>query len=410
LSTQQPRILIIGGGFGGVFTALELAGEAEVTLVAPEDHFLLTPMLYEYMSGEVEAWHIAPPLRELLDDKVRFIRGEVTDIDFSAREATIRGRTRRAGYDVLVLAVGGTTNYFDVEGAEEYSIPFRRLSDADKLRQRMIGTLDRIAPDTDPQDARARATFAVIGGGASGVEVASKMADLLNDAFQRRGLAGKPRVMLIEMGKRIVADMGDELHDYVEKSLRESGVDIHTDTRVHRITESSIFFEDDGREEEVKTAGVVWTGGVRVAPLIENLALKRDDKNKNKIVIHDTLQTQSYGEVFALGDIALYKNADAKLSGTAQLAFQQSSLAAANIKAFLKGEKLNTRYLKVQGEAVSLGTEGAAVETAGQVVHGTLARQARFALYMSRLPTWHHRLKVGASWFFEGTQPRPLGL
>ncbi len=408
MSTQQPRILIVGGGFAGVFTALELAGEAEVTLIAPEDHFLLTPMLYEYLSGEVEAWHIAPSFKELLDDKVRFIRGEVTEIDFSAREATIKGRTRRAGYDVLVLAIGGTTNYFGVEGAEEYAIPFRRLPDADKLRQRMIDTLDRIAPDAEAQDTRARTTFAVIGGGASGVETASKMADMLHAAFRRRGLSGVPRVMLIEMGERIVPDMGDDLHDYVENSLRESGVEIHTGTRVYRITRSSIVFEHNGREEEIETAGVVWTGGVRVAPLIENLAIKRGDKNK--VVIHDTLQTQSYAEVFALGDIALYRNADAKLSGTAQLAFQQSSLAAANIKAFLKGEKPKTRYLNVMGEAVSLGTESAAVETAGQVVHGTLARQARFALYMARLPTWHHRLKVGASWFFEGTQPRPLGL
>ncbi len=404
----SPRILIVGGGFGGVFTALELAGEAEVTLVAPDDYFLCTPLLYEYLSREVEAWHIAPQFKEILDDRVRFIRGEVTDIDFSAREAAIKGRTRRAGYDVLVLAVGGTTNYFGVEGAEEHSIPFRRLPDADKLRQRMIDTLDGIAPDADAQDARARTTFAVIGGGASGAETASKMGDLLNDAFRRRGLSGVPRVMLIEMGSRIVPGMGDDLHDYVENSLHKSGVEIHTNTRVNRITESSIVFEYDGREEEIETAGVVWTGGVRVAPIIENLALKRGDKNK--IVIHDTLQTQSYAEVFALGDIALYTNADAKLSGTAQLAFQQSSLAAANIKAFFKGEKLQTRYLKVQGEAVSLGTERAAVETAGQIVHGTIARQARFALYTARLPTWHHRLKVGASWFFEGTQPLPLGL
>ncbi|MCP9494014.1 MAG: NAD(P)/FAD-dependent oxidoreductase [Pyrinomonadaceae bacterium MAG19_C2-C3] len=405
---SSQRILIVGGGFGGVFTALELAGDAEVTLVAPDDYFLCTPLLYEYLSREVEAWHIAPPFKELLDDKVRFIRGEVTEIDFSAREATIKGRTRRAGYDVLVLAVGGTTNYFGTEGAEEYAIPFRRLPDADRLRQRMIDTLDRIAPDSDAQDARAQATFAVIGGGASGAETASKMGDLLNDAFRRRGLPGVPRVMLIEMGNRIVPGMGDDLHDYVEHSLRESGVEIHTNTRVNRVTESSIVFEHGGREEEIETAGVVWTGGVRVAPLVEDLALKRDDRNK--IIIHNTLQTQSYAEVFALGDIALYTNADAKLSGTAQLAFQQSSLAGTNIKAFLKGEELQTRYLRVQGEAVSLGTENAAVETAGQIVHGTLARQARFALYTTRLPTWHHRLRVGASWFFGGTLPRPLGL
>ncbi len=408
MSTKDARILIVGGGFGGIFTALELANFAEVTLVNTDDYFLCTPMLYEYLSGEVEAWHIAPTFKELLGDSVRFIRGAVTEIDFSKREATIEGRSRTVGYDVLVLAVGGTTNYFDVEGAEEHAIPFRTIPDADKLRGCMTAAIDRIAPDAAPQDARAAATFAIVGGGASGVEVATKMADLLNDAFARRGLPGEPRVMVLEMGDRIVPGMGGELREYVRDSLRELHVEIHTATLVKRVTETSIVFEHGGRETEIETACVVWTGGVRVSPLIENLDLKKDERGK--IIVHDTLQTTGYAEVFALGDVAHFTNNDPRLTGTAQLAFQQSDLAAANIRALLNNEELVTKHFNNLGEAVSLGTERAAVESAGKVVHGTLARQARFALYTARLPTWHHRLKVGASWFLEGTKPRPLGV
>jgi NADH dehydrogenase FAD-containing subunit len=110
----------------------------------------------------------------------------------------------------------------------------------------------------------------------------------------------------------------------------------------------------------------------------------------------------------ALGDIAVYPDADATLAGTAQLAFQQASLAARNIKALLNGKELQSRHFEELGEAISLGTERAAVLTGGKAFGGALARQARFALYTSRLPTWHHRLRVGASWFFGGTQPRPL--
>jgi NADH dehydrogenase len=112
--------------------------------------------------------------------------------------------------------------------------------------------------------------------------------------------------------------------------------------------------------------------------------------------------------VFALGDIAFYADADPKLHGTAQLAFQQGSLVAKNVKALLEGKELQSKYFEELGEAISLGTERAAVLTGGKAFGGALARQARFALYTSRLPTWHHRLRVGASWFFGGTEPRPL--
>src|SRR5436190_17114727 len=118
MADEQTRILIVGGGFGGVFTALELAGAGEVTLISEGDHFLFKPMLYEYLSGEVEAWHIAPHYKELLDERVRFIQGEVTEIDTVARAATLAGWTQAQTYDALVLAVGGVTNYANVEGAE----------------------------------------------------------------------------------------------------------------------------------------------------------------------------------------------------------------------------------------------------------------------------------------------------
>ncbi|MDQ3472872.1 MAG: FAD-dependent oxidoreductase, partial [Acidobacteriota bacterium] len=134
MAEKQARILIVGGGFGGVFTALDLAGAGQVTLVSPEDHFLFTPMLYEYLSGEVEAWHIAPQYKELLDDNVQLIRGQVSDIDLNAREATIEGRKQPVAYDVLVLAPGGITNYWNIEGAEEFAFPFRKIAHADALR------------------------------------------------------------------------------------------------------------------------------------------------------------------------------------------------------------------------------------------------------------------------------------
>jgi NADH dehydrogenase len=270
----------------------------------------------------------------------------------------------------------------------------------------MIDALDCVAPDQAPQDVRRQLTFTVVGGGASGAELATKMADLLNDAFERRALPGEPRVLLMEMGKQIVPGMGEEIRSLVEDALKESRVEVHTETRVLRVLPGGLTFEHAGAQTDLEAAAVVWTAGVRVNPLIEKLDLEKD--RRGYLVIRPTLQTQTHENVFALGDIANYTDADPPLAGTAQLAFQESALAADNVRAFLEGRALGTRHFAELGEALSLGTENAAVMAEGHTFGGALARQARFALYTTRLPTWHHRLKVGASWFFGGKAPRPL--
>lgn len=270
----------------------------------------------------------------------------------------------------------------------------------------MVEALDHVAPDLPPQDVQRALTFAVVGAGASGVELSTKMADLLHDAFKRRALPGKSRVLVIEMGDRVVPGMGDEIRGFVEDALLQSHVEVHTLTRVVRVSQNSVTIEHNGQQTEIETAAVVWTGGVRVNPIIERLSIEKN--TRGLIMVEPTLQTRSYENVFALGDIAFYPSATATLAGTAQLAYQQASLAAGNVAAFLSGGKLKSKHFEELGEAVSLGTERAAVLAGGKAFGGPLARQARFALYTSRLPTWHHRLRVGASWFFEGTEARPL--
>ncbi|HKC64520.1 MAG TPA: NAD(P)/FAD-dependent oxidoreductase [Pyrinomonadaceae bacterium] len=406
MANRQARIVVIGGGFGGLFTVLDLAGAGEVTLLSPEDHFLFTPMLYEYLSGEVEAWHIAPYYKELLDESVRFIRGDATEVDLKAREVTVAGRKDKLSYDVLVLAVGGVTNYWNIEGAEEYAMPFRKLAHADALRHRMVDALDSVPPDLSAEETGRALTFAVVGGGASGVELSTKMADLLRDAFKRRALQGEPRVMVVEMGEQLVPGMGDEIRKFVEDALHKSHVEIHTRTRVLQVKKDGFTIEHDGARTDVGAAGVVWTAGVRVNPIIERLDVEKDARGL--IAVEPTLQVRGHKNVFALGDITHYKDVSPVLAGTAQLANQEATLLASNIKALLDGRRLHARHFVELGEAVSLGTDNAAVLAGGQAFSGPMARRARFALYTARLPTWHHRLKVGASWFFEGTSPRPL--
>lgn len=407
MEKRNARILIVGGGFGGLFTALELEGAGQITLVNDDDHFVFAPLLYEYLSGEVEAWHIAPYYKDLLDGKVRIVRGAVTGIDFEARRAGLSAYPNSLDYDVLVLGIGGVTNYWGIPGAAEFALPFRKIRHADELRRRMIVALDHVPPETAPQDVREKLTFAVVGGGASGVELATKMSDLMRDAIRRRNIRGEARIVVFEMSDNIVPGMGEEIREYVAGALHEAHVEIHTQTRVVEVKPNAIVYEHNGEQREMQTAAIVWTAGVKPSPLAEQLDLEKD--KRNLIVVEPTLQAPGRPEVFVLGDVAkVSAEVPAPLLGTAQLAFQEASLTAENIRNLLNGRPTRAGHFEELGEALSLGTENAAVLVGDKALGGALARQARFALYTSRLPTWHHRLKVGASWFFEGTSPRPL--
>jgi len=403
---EKKKVLIIGGGHGGLFTALDLTGSADVMLVSDTDHFCFRPLLYEYLSGEVEAWHIAPDYTELFGDEINFVFGAVETVDLQNQTVKVSTRQNLFDYDALVLAVGGVTNFWNVAGAEDFALPFRGIADADRLRNQMVKALDEVSPTLAPQDAREKLTFAVVGGGASGVELATKMSDLLTDAFKRRGLKGEPHVLIFEMDDRIVPGMGEDIRSFVEKTLLKAHIDVHLQTKVLEVKPHGIISEHNGKKTEIETVATVWTAGVKVNPLIEKLNLAKDEGGL--IIVNQTLQVKDFDNVFALGDIAKVEEVAPILAGTAQLANQESALAADNIRAFFDGKDLKTKSFEELGEALSLGTHNAAVLVAGNVIGGALARDARFALYTSRLPTWHHRLKVGASWFFEGTTPRPL--
>ena len=406
MADKQTRIVIIGGGFGGLFTALETASLGKVSLISSEDHFTFRPMLYEYLSGEVEAWHIAPYYSELVDNEIEVMQGDVCGVDLEKKEVGIDGWRFRVPYDVLVLATGGVSNYWGIKGAEEFAMPFRSIRDADELRRRMTEAVDGIPSGAAPQDVRSALTFAVIGAGASGVELSTKMSDLFYDAIQQRSMKGEPRILLVEMGKDIVPGMGDEIRSHAEKGLSEARIEVHTETRVLEVKRNGLIAEHNGVQEEFKVAATIWTAGVKISPLIEKIELPKDDHGL--LLAEKTLQVQQNENIFVIGDIAKVEGIDHKLEGTAQLAFQQSKLLGDNIKAYINGKPLREKQFHELGEAISLGTQHAAVLVGNTAYSGTLAREARFALYTQRLPTWQHRLKVGSSWFFDGTHPRPL--
>jgi demethylphylloquinone reductase len=403
---DSPKIVIVGGGFGGLFTALSLENY-DFTLVTAQDHFLFTPLLFEYLSGEVEAWHIAPRYRELFEPgSARLINSFVNEIDVE-RQHVLCADGLLLNYDILVLAPGCVTNYWNVPGASEHAMPFRTLAHADALRQRMMDCVEGVAASNASTSRNSdNATFVIVGAGASGVELSTKISDLLKNSFQERKLLGAPRIILLEQGPKILPEMDEKIRGFAQEAVAKAAIEVITEAKALEVSPSGMIFEHKGRKIKVDAAAVIWTAGVKVSPLIERLNLEK--AGKNLLVVDRTLRIRHHERIFALGDVALFPNVNPKLAGTAQLAYQQARLVASNIERLLDGKPLTTTAFKELGKALGLGTRSAAVSTGNIAFQGALARDGRFLLYTSRLPTWHHRLRVGADWFVHPPRPRQL--
>jgi NADH dehydrogenase len=386
MSEHKTRICILGGGFGGLYTALRLSQlpweslpKPEIVLVDQSDRFVFSPLLYELLTGELQTWEIAPPFEELLRDTgVRFYQTAVSGIDTQQRRVYLQDGPE-IGYDRLVLALGGETPLDIVPGATSYAYPFRTIADAYRLEERL-----RVLEESDTDKIR----VAIVGGGYSGVELACKLADRLGS----RG-----RFRLIELTDQILRTSPEFNREAARKALEERGIFIDLETRVEAIAQDTISLEYKGQVDTIPVDLVIWTVGTRVSPVVRNLPLKQNQRGQ--ITTTPTLQVLDHPEIFALGDLAECRDAEGQLvPATAQAAFQQADYAAWNIWANLTHRpQIPFRYQHL-GEMMALGTDNATLTGLGIKLEGSLAYVARRLAYLYRMPTLDHKLKVGFNW------------
>jgi NADH dehydrogenase len=385
--TQKPaRICILGGGFGGLYTALRLSQlpwekpeHPEIILVDRDDRFLFTPLLYELLTSELQSWEIAPPFPEILANTgVRFAQGSVAEIDVNERAVQLQDGTSFS-YDRLVLALGGETPLDLVPGATEYAIPFRELYDAYRLEQRL-----RVLEESGADKIR----VAIVGAGYSGVELACKLSD-------RLGARG--RVRLIEQTDMILRTSTDFNREAARKALDERGVWIDLETTVDSIGADTISLIYKAQVDTIPVDLVLWTVGTRVAPVVRSLPLKQN--NRGQLTTTPTLQVVDHPEIFALGDLADCRDAEGQVVPvTAQSAFQQADYAGWNIWASLTGRPLLPFRYQPLGEMMTLGIDNATLTGLGVKLDGPLAYVARRLAYLYRMPTLNHQLRVGFNW------------
>lgn len=389
MSEQPLRICILGGGFGGLYTALRLSRfpwtdghSPEIILIDQHDHFLFTPLLYELITGEMQSWEIAPRFEELLTNTgIRFHQGCVTAINVETQHIELDNR-HNLSYDKLVLAMGGKTSFDKVLGSKDYGLPFRNLQDAYRIKERL-----RFLEVAQTEKIR----IAIVGGGSGGVELACKLAD-------RLGKIG--RIRLVERGKKILGNSPEFNCKAAQYALEKRRVWIDLETEVSEIASDSLSLCYKGRTDTIPVDLVFWTVGTQVLDWVESLPLKHN--RQGLIMVNPELQVIDHPEIYALGDLADCRDATGQqIPRTAQAAFQQSDYCAWNLWAsILQRPLLPFRYQEL-GEMLALGIDNATLDGLGMQLDGPLAYLTRRLIYLYRLPTFKHQLNVGLSWMIQ---------
>jgi len=386
MTEPRARICILGGGFGGLYTALRLSklpwttpDAPVITLVDQGDRFLFTPLLYELLTGELQTWEIAPPFAELLANTgVHFHQSSVKAIAIDQQRVTL-GDGTILPYDRLVLALGGDTPGNNIPGAADHAIPFRSLDDAYRLQERL-----RQLENSDADKIR----IAVVGGGYSGVELACKLAERL----QARG-----RLRLIERGTEILKRSPDYNRQVARQALSDLGVWLDLETSVEAITADTLSLRYRDQIDILPVDIVLWTVGTCVNPLVQSLPLPRNPQQQIKVT--PTLQVVDHAEIYALGDLADCRDAEGQqIPATAQAALQQADYAGWNIWASLTERPLLPFRYQHLGEMMTLGTDRATLTGLGLNLEGLPAHLARRLAYLYRLPTLEHQIRVGLNW------------
>lgn len=406
---QTKRIVILGGGFGGLYAALQLDRtiardpDVEVTLIDPENFALFTPMLHEVASGSLDAASIVVPIRQELR-RVEFLQANATAIDFPSRTVTIAygfaGRTEAIRFDQLLIAAGSQTRF--PPGIGRHALGMKTIQDALLLRNWLIGVLERAEIEEDPELRHTLLTFVVAGGGFSGVETVGAINDFLRDIapHYRRVSTEALSVVLAASGEHLLPEFEPALGRYAESKLRMAGIDVRLHTKVADYDGRTVSLHaDNGESLAVLSAHtLIWTAGITPSPLIESLPLP---KERGRIVASATMAVPGIEGVWACGDCASIPDASGKpYPTTAQHAIRQGTQVARNIVATIRQHPEDVRPFryKMLGQLAAIGRERGVASIFGLRFSGFPAWLLWRSAYLIKLPSLTKKIRVMLEW------------
>jgi NADH:ubiquinone reductase (H+-translocating) len=401
----MPKVLILGGGFGGLYAALELEKRlgadpnVEITLVNRDNFFLFTPMLHEVAASDLDLTDIVSPVRKILR-RVSFFEGTVERVDLPGRNVTVsHGRDRHEHllrYDYLVVALGSTTNFFGLPGLEARALTMKSLSDAVYLRNRLIAQLEEADTECANRDREALMTFVVAGGGFAGVETIAGINDFVRDAlrFYPRVRKDGARMVLVHAGGTVLPELGEKLGAYAQRKLAARGVEVVTNARVVQVSERSVTLST-GLEIPART--IVWTAGTSPHPLLAELPCER---SRGRLCVNEFLEVEAWPGVWALGDCALVPN---KRAGTfhpptAQHALREGTTVARNIVAAIRGGRKRSFDFGGLGQLAAIGHRTGVAKIFGVTFSGFFAWWLWRTIYLSKLPRFEKKVRVALNW------------
>ena len=412
----KKRIVILGGGFGGVYAAIHLekllsrVDAVEICLVSRDNFFLFTPMLHEIAASDLEITNIVNPLRKLLRH-VEVVVGDVEQIDLPQKRVLIshgyRNHSLQLDYDHLVIALGAITNFYDLPGFAELALAMKSLPDAIQLRTHIIRHLEEANFECNRADRASLLTFVVAGGGFAGVETVAALNDFVREAVRLYPnlCEGMLRVILVHSGPVILPELGESLGRYTRKVLARRGVEIRLNTRVVRMTEDNVSL---AHHVPIPCRTLVWTGGIIPSPLISSLPCATE---RGRIVVNQFLQVPDWPDVWAVGDCAFVP--DVRKPGkshppTAQHAIREGKVVAHNIAAAVLGRPRKSFSFTTIGQLASLGRRTGVARIFGFNFSGFFAWWMWRTVYLSKLPGLDKKVRVAFDWTLDLLFPKDV--
>jgi NADH dehydrogenase len=394
--TEIKRVVIIGGGFAGLWAVRQLErAPVQITLVDRRNHHLFQPLLYQVATAGLAAPSIAAPLRHILRSQrnVTVHMGEVLHIDTAARVVALPDR--QIPYDYLLVASGATHAYFGHDAWEQHAPGLKTLDDAFLIRRRVLSAFEQAEAATDAAERDACLTFAVIGGGPTGVELAGTLAEIARHTLAKdfRNIdTRKARIMLIEAGSRVLASFTEDLAYKAQQQLTRLGVEVHTGKAVTEIGADFLKFGD----QHIAARTILWAAGVAASPLGKQLGAELD--RAGRVRVQPDLSLAAHPEVFVAGDLASVEQDGKAVPGVAPAAKQMGARAAHNMLALIDGRKTTPFHYTDFGALATIGRHSAVAQLPRVRFSGLLAWWFWLALHIYFLIGFRSRLIVLINW------------
>lgn len=401
---MRHRVVIVGGGFGGLYAARSLRkADIDLTLIDRRNFHLFQPLLYQVATGALSPGEIASPLRNVLNSQknAQVVLGEVTAIDASAREVVLKDGSR-IGYDTLIVATGSTHHYFGHPEWEKFAPGLKTIENATEIRARILTAFERAEMERDAETRHALLTFVVVGGGPTGVELAGALGEISRDTLRkdfRHIDPAEAKIFLIEGAPRLLPPYPEKLSRAAEKSLIGLGVQTRDGAMVVDVDENGVTVKSGATETRIPAKTVLWAAGVHASPLGKALGVPLD--KAGRVNVDPTLAVPGRPEILVIGDLAYIENDGKPVPGVAPAAMQQGRYAAKLIEAKLRGETVKPFHYLNKGNLATIGRNRAVADIGPFQFSGYFAWLTWIFIHLLYIVEFENRLLIMLQWAYE---------